>query len=378
MRCETKSNGSQSWIGSIGSGCGRCWGGRGAKAGARAPEWPAPRLAVAVRPELPSSALPRYAKPETPWRRQINLAGLEDRWRDDRTTDAPRELAWPTTAQQNAPTACWCSRSTTCPTPTASSPPWAGGWGTNTAARSDRSRMSGVPDYQQVDIDKLDPATAVGLLRTRGVKGPDAVLEPLARDHGCHALTADLIGGYIARACDGDPAKLPPARTAGILPALDAEDLDPTQAAIRRQERQLGRLIEWYHDILTETDPGALAPLQRLSLFRLGVGADTLASIFTGEDKADVSSSELASLNREGVEGRLKFLVAIRLIESSEARSPIANGQSPVLYTVHSGDGVRRCRGYFRKGQGPQVRQPTLRGGRRFVELEDLGTPLRS
>ena len=175
------------------------------------------------------------------------------------------------------------------------------------------------PLYWPIPVEQLDPRAAVALLRRRGVRrGTDNQLEAVARDQGLHALSVDLAGGYIAHFCDGDPARLPPDPHDQPAAAADAA-LDPRIAAIRKQERKFARLAERYTEALAQSDPAAVALLQRVCLFRLGVDARTLASIFTGEGRDEISGPELAKLSFEELAGKLQKLAAMRLIEVSGA-----------------------------------------------------------
>ncbi|MCP4662119.1 MAG: hypothetical protein GY856_42495, partial [bacterium] len=189
------------------------------------------------------------------------------------------------------------------------------------------------PLHFPIPVEKLAEATAVALLRQRGVcRGTDDQLRAIARGQGCHALSVDLIGGYLARFCGGDPARLPPEP-----PAPAAEDepaIDPEEAAIREQEHKFARLAERYHEALARTDPAALALLQRVCLFRLGVDIGTLASIFTGGRKRKISGSgwALARLSEQQLRGRLDLLVEMKLLECSERKD---DGSVVELYTVH-------------------------------------------
>jgi tetratricopeptide (TPR) repeat protein len=184
--------------------------------------------------------------------------------------------------------------------------------------------------YQQIGVEKLQPAAAVHLLRNRGVRGTDGQLEDVAREQGFHALSVDLVGGYIARFCGGDPqqfSSLNSGPTVAVDPALD-----PRVYAIREQERKFSHLAEQYHLALAQSDPVALALLQRICLFRLGVGAKTLTAIFTGDGKRNISGSLLARLNERQIHSKLQLLVEMRLIEAS--KSQILNQESKI-YTVH-------------------------------------------
>jgi len=170
------------------------------------------------------------------------------------------------------------------------------------------------PRFRQIPVENLTAEASVALLRQRGVRGPDHRLVALARGQGFHALSVDLLGGYVACFLDGDPARLKPDAV-----VLAADGVDPRIAAIREQERRFARLAERYAEALRESDPAALALLQRVCLFRLGVGAATLASIFTGEGKDEVAGPELARLDETGLEAKLALLAEMKLLERGES-----------------------------------------------------------
>lgn len=172
----------------------------------------------------------------------------------------------------------------------------------------------GSPWFVQIPVEELTLEASVALLRERGVRGPRHRLEALARGQGCHALSVDLLGGYVARFCGGDPARLTPDAAA---PAPDA-GVDPRLAALREQERRFARLAERYAEALGTDDPAALALLQRACLFRLGADAGTLASIFTGEGKEKVAGPDLARLDRAGLEAKLALLTEMKLLERGD------------------------------------------------------------
>ena len=182
--------------------------------------------------------------------------------------------------------------------------------------------------YTQIDVERLDRAAAIQLLRDRGVRGTDKELGRIAEAHGFHALSVDLAGGYIALFCDGDSGVFE--RLPAPPEAEEPAALDPRIAAIRQQERRFARLAARYHDALAERDPAALALLQRVCLFRLGVDAATLTAIFTGSDKEHISGASLARLTAPEVCAKLKLLAEMRLIEELDGR-----------FTVHPavGDG---------------------------------------
>ena len=180
------------------------------------------------------------------------------------------------------------------------------------------------PVFGWIPIDRLDVETAVALLRARGVtRGSDNDLRRLAEDEGCHALTVDLLGGYIAKYCDGDPTKLSadPVDHIAEDTAADAT-LDPEAAAIKEQSRKFARVAERYRTALAEYDPAALALLERACLFRLGASAELLASIFTGEGKEDISGPALAALTSDELQRKLDLLTEMRLLEHATTKAP--------------------------------------------------------
>lgn len=196
------------------------------------------------------------------------------------------------------------------------------------------------PFFRQIDVAQLSPDTSVALLRERGVrKGSKGDLKAMARNHGHHALTIDLIGGYIARFCGGDPEKLPPEPH-----VPDAEPIhDPDIAAMREQERKLAQVAKHYGESFAETDPVALALLQRICLFRLGVSAQMLVDVFTGEDKTPIAGGELAALTPDQLKERLDLLVEMRLLEVTQptkrpatSEESVASDCRPAIsYTIH-------------------------------------------
>ncbi len=178
--------------------------------------------------------------------------------------------------------------------------------------------LVGIGGAGKTAIEGLSAEACVALLRQRGVKGStNSELRAIARDQGCHALSVDLIGGYVVLFCGSDPSRLPPEPRV----PQDVENdtaLDPRIAAIREQERRFARLAERYAEALRESDPAALALLQRVCLFRLGVDASTLASIFTGEGKEAVAGPGLARLHATGLEAKLALLAEMKLLERDE------------------------------------------------------------
>src|SRR5262249_56136006 len=101
-----------------------------------------------------------------------------------------------------------------------------------------------------------------------------------------------------------------------------------------------------YGEGLERTDRAALALLERVCLFRLGVDAGLLALIFTGSGKDELSGPELAALSPAEVQARMDKLVALRLLEATEqgawggdrgtaVRPTVLAGVRAATYTVH-------------------------------------------
>jgi hypothetical protein len=118
--------------------------------------------------------------------------------------------------------------------------------------------------YRHLDVGRLDPDSAVRLLRGRGVRGEDRELAALAETYGGHPLTLDHLGGLIGRFLDGDPARAPQAA-------------DLTDPGGDRQALRLARLLRAYEDHLP---PAELALLARLCLLRTHVDERQLLRLF--------------------------------------------------------------------------------------------------
>lgn len=61
------------------------------------------------------------------------------------------------------------------------------------------------PYYRAADVERIAVPACIELLRRRGVHGADTALEAIAEACGRHALTVDLIGGYLAAFKGGAP-----------------------------------------------------------------------------------------------------------------------------------------------------------------------------
>ena len=198
------------------------------------------------------------------------------------------------------------------------------------------------PCYAPIPVADLPMDAGVRLLRDRGVRGSDRELERIVRECGCHALTIDMAGGYIAEFSGGDPATPLALGTAEEIEEAVKGEPNPRRRHVLRQEFRFARIAERYAEGFRDRDPAALALLQRICLFRLGVAADTLAAIFLGPGKEEVSGPALAALTPEQLQRKLDVLTAMRLLDASApqsalppAQSAIGNRQSAITYTVH-------------------------------------------
>lgn len=119
------------------------------------------------------------------------------------------------------------------------------------------------PGYRHLDVGGLSRPAALALLRSRGVKGDNAVLGSLVESYGAHALTLDHLGGLIGHFLEGDPSRAPEL----------AELADPGKD---RQALRLARLLKAYEEHLPPTE---LAVLCRLCLLRRSVTAEHLVQL---------------------------------------------------------------------------------------------------
>ena len=196
--------------------------------------------------------------------------------------------------------------------------------------------------FRTQPVDQIDVAAGVQLLRDRGVRGTDGQLAAVVEQCGRHALTVDFAGGYLAEYAQGDPATPLDLGTAEQLQAAAEREPDEDRRAVIRQGHRFARIAGHYRKAMLRTDEAAMALLERICLFRLGVACETLAAIFTGPEAEKVSGKPLAGLNREQIQRRLDWLVRMRLLEESRTgtlarRVPAAteDGQECPSYSIH-------------------------------------------
>ncbi len=201
--------------------------------------------------------------------------------------------------------------------------------------------------FRSLPIEEIDLPAGVRLLRARGVHGTKLQLEGIVEACGRHALTVDFAGGYITEFGGGDPAT--PVDfdmdSERLRQRLDDEP-DEARRHVLKQGHRFARLAERYREAMRgdtaergDGDAAALALLERICLFRLGVDAETLANIFTGEKAVNISGPALASLSGAQLQKKLDWLVRMRIVESQSVpgnpQSTIRNPQSNIRYSIH-------------------------------------------
>ncbi len=184
--------------------------------------------------------------------------------------------------------------------------------------------------FYTISVAEIDVATGVALLRDRGVTGSDLNLGEIVEHCGRHALTVDLAGGYIGEFGDGDPTTPLNLGSAKELQAKADQEPDDSKRSVLKQEIRFTRIAQRYREALRNTDEAALALLERICLFRMGVDSSTLTAIFTGTAAEESSSTDLASLDADQVQKKLDWLVRMHLIESSKT-SPGHNIVHPAI-----------------------------------------------
>lgn len=196
--------------------------------------------------------------------------------------------------------------------------------------------------YREIRVEELQEEAAIRLLRIRGVKGPTPTLTRLIHQYGRHALTLDLLGGFIAHYCDGDP---------GILradPIPEAADITPKQKsnvelmAMAEQQQRFNRLAARYVTQFAENDPKLLRVIQRVCLFRTGVTFELFADLFVS-GKRHLQSVSIISLTRRQLAAKLEILCDLRLLEKAELQESPYSQNGPTTeesktigtYSVH-------------------------------------------
>ena len=94
----------------------------------------------------------------------------------------------------------------------------------------------------QIGVGELSPEACCNLLRARGMRGSEERLTALSREHGFHALSLDLLGGYVAEYCSGE-LKVCPTASMGSPPSRARARSSPWSNVIgARFQRQTRRI----------------------------------------------------------------------------------------------------------------------------------------
>jgi nucleoside phosphorylase/tetratricopeptide (TPR) repeat protein len=187
--------------------------------------------------------------------------------------------------------------------------------------------------FNTIAVDKIDVAAGVALLRQRGVHGTDQQLVLVVENCGRHALTIDLAGGYIKEYGNCDPNTPLNLGTAEELLGECELELDDDKRAIQMQGIRFARIAQRYREAMLDADEAALALLERICLFRLGVDCETLSAIFTGSSAERVSGKALANLDFKDLQRKLNWLARLGIVEQHKSSTPTK--QHSIRYTVH-------------------------------------------
>ena len=200
--------------------------------------------------------------------------------------------------------------------------------------------------YRPIDVEEIDLQTGIDLLRRRGVTGNDAQLAAIVENCGRHALTVDMAGGLLCEFHKGDPTTNLAIGTREEIEQAAAKEHDPRRRAVLKQELRFAKVAGRYRQALQKRDKAALALLERVCLFRLGVDAETLAAIFTGKGSQKAAGTALSKLNKKRLQEKLDLLVRMGLLEASVGpvptgrnietnNRPVGTGPTHTLYTIH-------------------------------------------
>lgn len=196
-----------------------------------------------------------------------------------------------------------------------------------------------------LELDSLTRPQARGLLRARGVRGDDVLLDAVLDHYGTHALTVDHLGGVLAAYLDGDAARYP--ELGGDLATL----------GIGSTAERLRQLIAAYQGYLAAQEPGVRDTLARVVVFPRPVPAEVLERVFLNPDRAAVAGS-LAGASPMQLRGYLLRLCELRILHRERDRT------GRVLYATNPAlrDAVRQSEGAARIGYAQAAQDALLEG----------------
>ena len=219
---------------------------------------------------------------------------------------------------------------------------------------------------QEWRLDHLSEDAGAQLLRQAGAEGTDAELSEASEEVGGHALTLQLIGGYVALAHGGDIRK------------RDLFGFQEADAEI--QGGHAFRVIDAYEWWLggsrsrqtsgSETGPRELAVLRLLGLFDRPADAGCLAAL-RKEPVIKGLTEPLVGLSDAEWNITLKHLQSLGLITADLRQSAIANRQSAMI------DAHPLIREHFAKQLQERQREAWRAAHRRLYEHLTETTPHR-
>jgi len=115
--------------------------------------------------------------------------------------------------------------------------------------------------FHTIPVEEIDVVAGVALLRDRGVHGTDVQLAPIVEQCGQHALTVDLVGGYINEYGKGDPTTPLNLGTVEELQIEAEQELDDDKRAVLIQGHRFARIAQRYREAMLYRDEAALALL---------------------------------------------------------------------------------------------------------------------
>lgn len=187
--------------------------------------------------------------------------------------------------------------------------------------------------FHSIEVDRIELPIGVQLLRSRGVDGSDLQLERVVEACGHHALTVDLVGGYLTEFGNGDPSTTIDLGSPKDLQDAVESELDDNRRSVRMQQLRFARIAKRYREEMAVSNAAALALLERICLFRTGASSDTLESVFLGEKSERIAGSPLSRLTRAELDQKLQWLERLRLIDSRPHLD--VSGNKTTMHSTH-------------------------------------------
>lgn len=174
------------------------------------------------------------------------------------------------------------------------------------------------PQYLRLNVGDLTTAEAISLMRLRGVEGPQALLKSLIDQIGSHALTIDLIAGYLVNFGDSHVQHLLDSTSLEYLEGLIGAEVSGRKRGVLRQARQRSQIFERYRQALKDQNASALAVLERVAILNVAFSRSVLEAIFIrppGQD--DLASEADLELTSAQVSAALSVLSELGLLQQA-------------------------------------------------------------